>query len=65
MNAHKIKLASPPIAALRPERDLHAIAASVLRIAKARGIPETEVHVDESIDALTRFANNTIHQHVA
>ncbi|HKF39881.1 MAG TPA: TldD/PmbA family protein [Candidatus Acidoferrum sp.] len=65
MNARKIKLAPPPIAALRPERDLHAIAASVLRIAKARGIPETEVHVDESIDALTRFANNTIHQHVA
>jgi predicted Zn-dependent protease len=26
---------------------------------------ETEVHVDEVIDALTRFANNAIHQHVA
>jgi len=52
-------------ATLRPESDLHAIAATVLRLAKAQGIPETEVHVDETIEALTRFANNTIHQHVA
>ena len=27
--------------------------------------PEVEIHVDEVIDALTRFANNTIHQNVA
>src|SRR6267378_172441 len=52
-------------AQLRPERELRAIADRVLRIAKASGIPETEVHVDEVIDALTRFANNSIHQHVA
>jgi len=50
---------------LRPERELRAITERVLRIAKASGIPETEVHVDEVIDALTRFANNSIHQHVA
>jgi predicted Zn-dependent protease len=50
---------------LRAERDLHKIAASVLRLAKAMGIRETEVQVDENIDALTRFANNAIHQHVA
>src|SRR5258708_13662532 len=50
---------------LRPERELRAIADRVLRIAKASGIPETEVHVDEVVDALTRFANNSIHQHVA
>jgi predicted Zn-dependent protease len=50
---------------LRPEKELLAITDHVLRIAKASGIPETEVHVDEVIDALTRFANNTIHQHVA
>jgi predicted Zn-dependent protease len=50
---------------LRPERELRAITERVLRIAKASGIPETEVHVDEVIDALTRFANNAIHQHVA
>ena len=51
--------------ALRPERELHEIAARVLRLAKARGVAETEVHIDESIEALTRFANNGIHQHVA
>jgi predicted Zn-dependent protease len=44
---------------------LRAIIDTVLRLAKARGIPETEVHVEEVIDALTRFANNAIHQHVA
>src|SRR5690349_7210407 len=49
---------------LRPERELRSITDRVLRIAKASGIPETEVHVDEVIDALTRFANNSIHQHV-
>ena len=50
---------------LRPERELRAITDRILRIAKSTGIPETEVHVDEVIDALTRFANNSIHQHVA
>jgi PmbA protein len=52
-------------AGLRPELELHQIAATVLRLAKQRGVPETEVHIDENIQALTRFANNTIHQHVA
>ena len=37
----------------------------MFRLAKARGIPEIEVQVEEVIDALTRFANNAIHQHVA
>jgi PmbA protein len=50
---------------LRSERELHGIIDSVLRLAKARGVPEVEVRVEEIIDALTRFANNTIHQHVA
>ncbi len=50
---------------LRSERELRRIANTVLRIAKERGVPETEVHVEEVIDALTRFANNTIHQNVA
>jgi PmbA protein len=50
---------------LRPERALYEIGASVLRLAKKRGVADTEVSVDESIQALTRFANNTIHQHVA
>ena len=65
MSAHKSKLAKPTVPTLRSERDLHSIAATVLRLAKAQGIPETEVHLDESIEALTRFANNAIHQHVA
>ena len=50
---------------LRPERELRRIADTVLRLAKTRGVPEAEVHVEEVIDALTRFANNTIHQNVA
>lgn len=54
-----------PAVALRPEHQLHQIAATVLRLAKDRGIPETEVQIEESVQALTRFANNVIHQHVA
>jgi predicted Zn-dependent protease len=50
---------------LRPEKELHAIIATVLRLAKSLGVEETEVHVEEVVEALTRFANNTIHQHVA
>lgn len=50
---------------LRPEKSLRGIIETVLRLAEARGIAETEVEVDEVIDTLTRFANNTIHQNVA
>ena len=50
---------------LRPERELRAITGHIFRIARSLDLPEVEVHVDEVIDALTRFANNTIHQHVA
>jgi predicted Zn-dependent protease len=50
---------------LLPERELHRIIANVLRLAKSTGAEETEVHVDEVADALTRFANNAIHQNVA
>jgi len=50
---------------LRPERELRAITSHIFRLAKSFDLPEVEVHVDEVIDALTRFANNTIHQHVA
>ncbi len=32
---------------------------------KSTGAEETEVHVDEVEDSLTRFANNAIHQNVA
>ncbi len=52
-------------ARLSSERDLKALIDSVLRLAKKSGAEETEVHVDETLDALTRFANNGIHQNVA
>jgi PmbA protein len=50
---------------LFPESELRRIIDNVLRIAKSTGAAETEVHMDEVADALTRFANNAIHQNVA
>src|SRR5690242_18237652 len=52
-------------AELLPERELRRIIETVLRLAKSTGAEETEVHVDEVADALTRFANNGIHQNVS
>ena len=52
-------------ASLSSERDLKTLIDSVLRLGKKAGAEETEVHVDETLDALTRFANNGIHQNVA
>jgi predicted Zn-dependent protease len=52
-------------AELLPGRELHRIVATVLRLARSTGAEETEVHVDEVADNLTRFANNGIHQNVA
>ena len=46
-------------------RELRSIIDTVLRLAKSIGVAETEVHVDGTISALTRFANNAIHQNVA
>lgn len=54
-----------PAVGLRAERELRQIGARVLQLAKQRGVAQTEVHIDETIQALTRFANNTIHQNVA
>lgn len=62
---HASNSSSALVPALRPERQLREIGDTVLRLARQRGVPETEVHIDESIEALTRFANNAIHQHVA
>lgn len=45
--------------------DLKRLIVSVLRLGKQAGAEETEVHVDEVRSALTRFANNAIHQNVA
>jgi PmbA protein len=52
-------------AELLHERELRRIIDTVVRLAKSTGAQETEVHVDEVADALTRFANNAIHQNVA
>ena len=49
---------------LLPPRELRDIIETVLRLAKSTVASETEVHVDEVADALTRFANNGIHQNV-
>jgi PmbA protein len=45
--------------------ELKKIIEAVLRLGKAAGAYETEVHFDETIEALTRFANNAIHQNVS
>jgi predicted Zn-dependent protease len=50
---------------LASESDLKKRIDAVLRLGKIAGADETEVHIDETIDALTRFANNAIHQNVA
>ncbi len=47
------------------ERELRHLIDTVLHLAKSIGAEETEVHVEEIADALTRFANNGIHQNVA
>jgi PmbA protein len=57
--------ASPGPTELLHARELRRIVDTVLRLAKSMGAEETEVHVDEVADALTRFANNAIHQNVA
>ncbi len=50
---------------LLDERELRRIIDTVLRLAEFTEAEETEVHVDEVADELTRFANNGVHQHVA
>jgi PmbA protein len=52
----------PSAPSLLSERDLRRIAATVFRLSEAAA---TEVQFDEVSDALTRFANNAIHQNVA
>jgi PmbA protein len=56
---------NPAATELLPERELRGIIETVLRLAKSTQAEETEVHVDEVADTLTRFANNGIHQNVA
>ncbi|HEY6465733.1 MAG TPA: TldD/PmbA family protein [Candidatus Acidoferrales bacterium] len=45
--------------------DLQHVVERVLKIAKAIGLDGAEVDAGTTVDALTRFANNTIHQNVA
>lgn len=61
----KASVATAGAAGLLPERALHDVIDDVLRLAKSTEADETEVHVDEVDDSLTRFANNAIHQNVA
>src|SRR5580704_10460877 len=56
----KAAVASSGAAGLLPERELRAIIDNVLRLAESTEADETEVHVDEVDDSLTRFANNAI-----
>ena len=50
---------------LASQGDLKERIDKVLRLGNIAGADETEVQIDETIDALTRFANNAIHQNVA
>ena len=59
------KMRISPREALSTEKHLRDIVQTVMRLGKAAGAEETEVHLDETLDALTRFANNGIHQNVA
>ena len=52
-------------AGLLPETELRRIVGTALKLAKSTGSEETEIHVDEVANALTRFANNGIHQNVS
>ena len=66
-SAHKtrrVRASGPAVASehLPSAAELRRIAARVLRLSEA---DETEVTLDAKSSALTRFANNTIHQNVA
>jgi PmbA protein len=56
---------SPPAAALCEIAAARSLIEKTLRIAKSCGSQEAEVQIIQVSDALTRFANNAIHQNVA
>ena len=58
-------MSAPNHSELSSDKRLQQLTQTVLRLGKAAGAEETEVHLDETLDALTRFANNGIHQNVA
>src|SRR5215471_17998879 len=51
--------------ALTAPGELTKLIDTILRLGRSAGADETEVQLEETIDALTRFANNAIHQNVA
>jgi predicted Zn-dependent protease len=63
-NKLKSRRPAAPVAEvhLPTDGDLRRLAERILRLSDA---DETEVEIDAGADALTRFANNTIHQNVA
>jgi predicted Zn-dependent protease len=65
MNTQEKSRAQSGSDGLSPEKRLHEIIQNVIRLGKAAGAQETEVHIEQTLDALTRFANNGIHQNVA
>src|ERR1700740_184691 len=64
IRAAKVRLARPTVAGahLLSDSELRRIADRVFKFSDA---DETEVDIGVVTDALTRFANNTIHQNVA
>jgi PmbA protein len=65
MSPHSKSRIDESAGGLSSEKRLHELMQTVIRLGKAAGAEETEVHLDETRDALTRFANNGIHQNVA
>lgn len=65
MKKQAVAIGAEEAASLCSEHDLKALIDFVLRIGKQAGAEATEVHLAETLDALTRFANNGIHQNVA
>lgn len=61
-NAKKASTAAPR---LMGEAETRRLINRILALAKKCGADEAEVHVEETAEALTRFANNAIHQNVA
>jgi len=60
--AARVKRGAAAVRYLVPRSEIDRIVSRVLKFSRAE---ETEVVVDATTDALTRFANNTIHQNVA
>ena len=59
------RVSRPAALALSDVRLLRGVIDNILRLAKAAGAEAAEVHVDEVLDDLSRFANNAIHQNVS